>query len=123
MTKRVCCSVLLAVVACIVTTIVTIPISKYPELLKPIVGCFAFIMFLAGFNAYGYGERREGNCRKVSLATGIILFAMILLTWIVIAHYYREFAIIALYTSAMATVVSAVSYKLGESSYNERSLR
>lgn len=117
MTKRVCCSMLLAVVACIVTTIVTIPISKYPELLKPIVGCFAFIMFLAGFIAYGYGEMREGNCRKVSLATGIILFAMMLLTlWIVIAHYYREFAIIALYTSAMATVVSAVSYKLGESS-------
>lgn len=113
MRKKICCSIILAVIVYFFTMMLCTIYTPYPDLMSMLVGYYSILMAVIAFIAYGDGESKKGNKFLCSIFWAIVIFLFTILLTIFVSPYEEFLIKMAIYYAVVAFVVAFISYVLG----------
>ena len=120
MTKRVCCSIILGVIAYLFTMMLCYIYASYPDLMSPIVIYYSCIIAWVAFFAFDFGENKKGNKFLYSFLLALVVFLLTMLLTIFSTAYQMFFIVIATYYAVIAFITAIIGYSIGKISKKDK---
>lgn len=120
MTKRVCCSIILGIIAYFFTMMLCYNYASYPDLMSPLVLYYSCIIAGVAFLAFGFGENKNGNKFLYSFLLALVVFLITMLLTIFSTAYQMFFIVIATYYAVIAFITAIIGYSIGKISQKDK---